>query len=233
MGDHHHVVEWHDIPNVADQQAALGKDVAHPAGIDEGEIRASLIAHGLLDNGFELALVEGVAGGGQRRIDADRHFVLPAFHHRGDVRCRLYFRGIDGNALPGERRRGLGGGIHLEIEPSQFFAVALHAHHHAALAGDFPIDARVDVAGNDDRDLGDIFQELQFLFGGEMPEQDDDIGFILQLRGVAAHGGYNRHGMPLLHELGRGESAHAVGERPEHRHAQLVDGEDDVGLGGE
>src|ERR1019366_8176776 len=49
LTDDHAVVEWHDVPDVAHQQLSLGDDVAHAAGVHEGEIGAGLGAHGLFD----------------------------------------------------------------------------------------------------------------------------------------------------------------------------------------
>ena len=67
-------------------------------------------------------------------------------------------------------------GVHLEIQPPQFLAVALHPHQHAAVAAIPPRQPVVDVAGDDHRDLRHGVRNCRFFRVVDVRQQHHQVG---------------------------------------------------------
>ena len=107
--------------------------------------------------------------------------------------------GIDRDVLPGVVDGGFPGGIHLEFQPAQLFAITADADQDAAVLHEGLEQSGVDVAGNHHRDFGGAGEKLELFPSRDVPQQDDEIALALQLSGELARGGEHGRGVPLLH----------------------------------
>ena len=226
------VVEGHDVPDVADEELALGEDVADAAGVHEGEVGAGGLDHGLLEEGADFGFGELAFGGGEGVVDDFGDFVFPEFDEGGDVFGGFGGVGVDEDGLPGEGGDGLGVGIDFEFEAAELFAVAADADEDVVRGGLRVVHAVVEVAGDDDGDVG-FSEEGFFLFGADVGEDDDEVGLGAELGDVAADGFDDGGGVPLAEEGGGGEEAEVIGHGADDADAEAVDFEDEPGVGGE
>ena len=226
------VVEGHDVPDVADEELALGEDVADAAGVHEGEVGAGGLDHGLFEEGADFGFGELAFGGGEGVVDDFGDFVLPEFDEGGDVGGGFGGVAIDEDGLPGEGDDGFGVGIDFEFEAAELFAVAFDAHQNVIRGGHGLLHSAVEVAGDDDGDVG-FGEEGLLLVGADVGEDDDEVGLGAELGDVAADSFQNRRGVPLAEEGGGGEVAEIVGHGPDDADAQTVYFQDHPGLRGE